>query len=69
MLLAKGKTNIFHMLASPKTFTVHPAHLACFEVKCLVPERLIKLRVFFSNRALPVQIEVFLLNKNKAHPF
>jgi len=34
------KTHIF-TLASPKTYAFHPVDLAYFEVKCLVPERLV----------------------------
>ena len=68
-MLAPPRPICLYMLASPKTYTFHPVHLACFEVKCLVPERLIVLRILFFNRVLPVKIELFLLNKNKAHPF
>jgi len=34
-------------------------------VKCFVRERLIALRKFFFNEALPVEIRIFLLNKTK----
>ena len=56
----------FHMLVSAKTFPV--CDLACFEVRWFAPERLMVLRIFF-DRALPVKIELFLLNKSEAHPF